>query len=348
MSIHGLYAFGAARVERPIETPLRGRKSAAVDFTRVMARSKSDRSARAWALAERQHWIVTRRQLLGLGYSEEAIEHRVAKGRLHRVRRGIYAVGRPDLTRTQQWMAAIQACGEEAALSHRSAAALWEIAKERDAQVDVSVRRRCERLCRGIRARSRPSLEAEDIVLHQGIPVTRPARTLLDLATELDPRALERAVNEADKKDLVDPEVLRITLEDFAGEPGVRALRQLLDRHTFRLSDSDLEVLFRPITAAARLPPPRTKAKVNGFEVDFYWPDLGLVIETDGLRYHRTPTAQARDRLRDQAHTAAGLTSLRFTHRQVKYERPHVQGILARTVARLRSTASEVSRVPGR
>jgi hypothetical protein len=313
-----------------------------------MARSKSDRDARAWALAEQQHWIVARRQLLGLGYSEEAIDHRVAKGRLHRVGRGIYAVGRPDLTREQRWTAAILVCGEKAALSHRSAAALWGIARERDEQVDVSVRRRCERLRAGIRARSRPSLPAEDIVLLRGLPVTRPARTLLDLATELDSRALERAVNEADKKDLVDPEKLRITLQDFSGEPGVRALRELLDRHTFRLSDSDLELLFRPIAAAAGLPEPLTKAWVNGFEVDFHWPDLGLVVETDGLRYHRTTATQARDRLRDQVHTAAGLTSLRFTHRQVKYERSHVQSILARTVARLRSTASEVSPAMGR
>jgi Protein of unknown function (DUF559) len=165
--------------------------------------------------------------------------------------------------------------------------------------------------------------------------VTRPERTLVDLATVLRARALERAVNDADKRDLVDPEGLRDALDEFAGEPGVRALRDILDRHTFRLSDSDLELLFRPIAAAAGLPPPMTKAMVNGFEVDFNWPDLGLVVETDGLRYHRTPAAQARDRVRDQEHTAAGLTTLRFTHYQVKYEPGHVREVLARTASRL-------------
>jgi Protein of unknown function (DUF559) len=178
-----------------------------------------------------------------------------------------------------------------------------------------------------------------------GIPVTRPARTLLDLATELEAPALERAVNEADKHGLIDPERLRQALGGFEGEPGVRPLRALLDQETFRLSDSELERLFRPIAAAAGLPPPLTKEWINGFEVDFFWPALGLVVETDGLRYHRTPSAQARDRIRDQTHTAAGLTTLRFTHRQVKYESEHVRTILAATARRLCPSAGRFSRV---
>lgn len=251
------------------------------------------------------------------------------------------------MTRERRWMAAVLVCGETAALSHWSAAAFWGIGAERVGQIDVSVRRRCEHRRAGIRMRCRPSLSAEDIEVHDGIAVTRPARTLLDLATELDARDLERAVNEADKHDLVGPEALRDALEGFAGEPGVRPLRALLDRHTFRLSDSELERLFRPIAASAGLPPPRTKAIVNGFEVDFFWPELCLVVETDGLRYHRTASAQARDRLRDQAHTAAGLTPLRFTHRQVRYERGHVRSVLTKIARRLRDEVG-VSGAPGR
>lgn len=219
-------------------------------------------------------------------------------------------------------------------LSHHSAAALWGIGKERDA-IDISVRRRCRHQRAGIHARSRPSLPLEDVASHRGIPVTRPARTLLDLATLLQPRALERAVNEADKLDLADPETLREELEGLAGAPGVRKLRRLLDRHTFRLSDSDLELLFRPIAKSAGLPQPLTKVWVNGYEVDFFWPELGLVVETDGLRYHRTSFTQTRDRLRDQTHTAAGLTTLRFTHYQVKYEPRHVKSVLKRTASHL-------------
>jgi hypothetical protein len=172
---------------------------------------------------------------------------------------------------------------------------------------------------------------------HKGIPVTTPTRTLLDLATVISAIRLERAVNEADKRDLVSPEQLRAGLEAFQGEPGIRALRALLDRDIFLLSDSDLEIRFRRIAESAGLSPPLTKTVVNGFEVDFFWPDPGLVVETDGLRYHRTPAAQARDHVRDQTHTAAGLATLRFTHRQVRYERTYVRDVLRATAANLRA-----------
>lgn len=294
-------------------------------------------SKQAWARARAQHGVITRRQLLDLGFSDQAIKHRLDKGRLHPIWRGVYAVGWPRLTPERRWMAAVLACGREAVLSHHSAAAFWGIGRDRRGRIDISVRRNCYLRRKGIRARSRPSLPAEDIVTHNGIPVTTPARTIVDVATELSPNRLERAVNDADKLDLIDPETLRDELEGFAGEPGAPALRKLLDRLTFRLSDSDLEIFFRPIAAAAGLPPPLSKEPVNGFEVDFFWPDLGLVVETDGLRYHRTASAQAHDRLRDQTHTASGLTPLRFTHFQVKFERAHVRRVLERTARNLRS-----------
>lgn len=113
-----------------------------------------------------------------------------------------------------------------------------------------------------------------------GIPVTEVVQTLVDLATELPPRRLERAINEADKHDLIDPETLRSRLGSHEGEPGVKPLRTLLDKRTFRLSDSDLEIL-RPIAAGAGLTSPLSKQIFNGWEVDLYWPDLDLVIETD-------------------------------------------------------------------
>ncbi len=146
-------------------------------------------------------------------------------------------------------------------------------------------------------------------------------------------------MNEADKRDLVDPETLRSTLEEMKGQHGVAALRRVLDPRTFVLTDSELERRFIPIARAAGLSAPETGRMLNGFRVDFYWPELGLVVETDGLRYHRTPAQQTRDRRRDQVHTASGLTALRFTHAQVRFERAHVRTTLRQVARRLKDAA---------
>lgn len=148
-------------------------------------------------------------------------------------------------------------------------------------------------------------------------------------------RPPRRAVNDADKRDLIDPEALRADLMRFGGYPGIRPLRHLLDKLFFQLSDSALEIYFRRIVKAAKLPVPLTKQRVNKFEVGFFWPDLGLVVETDGLRYHRTPSAQVRDARRDRAHVMAGMTPLRFTHYEVRYELGHVRAALVKTIAML-------------
>lgn len=301
----------------------------------------SKRSRRAWELAGRQHGVVARRQLLALGFTKRSIEQRIARGRLHVAMRGVYAVGWPELTRERRWMAAVLACGNGAALSHRSAAALWGIGREKTSQIDVSVRKLCELRRPGLKIRGRPTLAVEDISSRDGILVTAVARTLVDLATELGPIAVERAVNDADKRDLIDPETLRFKLEEYAGEPGAPLLRRVLDKRTFRLSDSDLEIFFRPIATQAGLSPPLSKQIVNGWEVDFYWPDLGLVVETDGLRYHRTPSTQSRDARRDRAHTLAGMTPLRFTHYEVRYEPSRVRRELA-AIARTLERASDI------
>ncbi len=180
-------------------------------------------------------------------------------------------------------------------------------------------------------------MSAEDIVIRDDIPVTSPVLTMLDLATELASIPLERAVNDADKRGLIDPEALRGELDRYSGQPGVRPLRHLLDKLFFQLSDSDLEIYFRRLVKAARLPMPLSKQRVNTFEVDFYWPELGLVVETDGLRYHRTPSAQTRDARRDRAHVMAGMTPLRFTHYEVRYEAARVRVALTKTIDLLRN-----------
>jgi very-short-patch-repair endonuclease len=293
-------------------------------------------AAEAWALAARQHGAVARRQLLELGYSADAIKHRVDKGRLHPVWRGVYAVGRPRLGRHGIWMAAVLACGRHAVLSHESGAALLELVGWAPVRIDVSVPvRRCPRGGPGIEVHRRSRLADTDVTHRLGIPVTSPALTLLDLATRLDRGRLERAIGEADKRDLVDPESLRAALEGFGSLPGGGILRETLDRATFVLTDTELERRLLPIVRKVGLPPPRSQQRVNGFRVDFYWPELGLVVETDGLRYHRTPAQQALDRERDQTHSATGLTPLRFTHAQVRYEPDRVRRVLEAVAGRL-------------
>ncbi len=238
-------------------------------------------------------------------------------------------------------MAAVLSCGEDAVLSHASAAELWGIGRQQVRHVDVSIPRSSHPARPGVRIHRRPGLSDANITTHKGIPVTIPVQTLIDQATHLAPRRLERAINEADRLDLVNPVELRAALESHCGEPGVKVLRTLLDRRTFRLTRSDLESIFVPLAVEAGLPVPLTKRWVNGFEVDFYWPDLRFLVETDGLRYHRTPAEQARDRLRDQAHTASGLRHLRFTHEQVKYEPEHVLATLRATARLLRDGHAE-------
>jgi very-short-patch-repair endonuclease len=262
------------------------------------------------------------------------IDHRIAKGRLHRLWRGVYAVGRPNVTRYGQWMAAVLACGPAAVLSHDSAAALWEI--RRDASgLEVSVVTSAKRDPEGITVHRRRALRPDEVTTHRGIPVTSPIRTLIDVAVRLDREPLEAAINQADKLDLCDPEALRSALDEVKGQAGVRALSTVLDRRTFTLTDSELERRFLRIVRDLGLPLPRTGVYLNGFKVDFLWPELGLVVETDGLRFHRTPAEQARDRLRDQRHTAAGLTALRFTRAQVRFEPGHVGETMAAVVRRL-------------
>jgi very-short-patch-repair endonuclease len=294
-------------------------------------------SAAVWELAERQHGVVTRTQMVGVGFGPQSIKHRVASGRLHPIWRGVYAVGRPQLSVYGRWMRAVLCCGPGAALSHETAAALWQIRSARRREVEVSVPLGVRRRRPGIVVHRRAALGADDLTQRHGIPVTSPVCTLIDLAATLPHNQLEAAINEADKLDLTDPEALRAALDDVvSARPGTAALRRTLDRRTFALTDSELERRFLPVARRAGLPGPQTGRRLNGFRVDFYWPDLGLVVETDGLRYHRTPAQQTKDRLRDQAHAAVGLTTLRFTHAQIAHDAAHVRATLAAVARRLK------------
>lgn len=287
-----------------------------------------------WALVRRQHDVVTRAQLLELGFSRHAIAHRVAVGRLHKVWRGVYAVGRPTLELRARWMAAVLACGRDALLSHRSAAGLWGVLRP-FRQLEVVVPREKALRRPGISVHRRSGLTPAHRKVVDGIPVTDIVTTLIDLATCVNDGLLIRAVNQADRMELIDAEGLRAALERVQSRPGVGRLKSLLDRQGAAFVDTLLELRFLDLVRAVGLPDPELQARVNGYRVDFYWPDLGLVVETDGPRDHRTPAQQSKDRRRDQAHAVAGLTPLRFTEAQVRHEPGHVRATLAAVAKRL-------------
>jgi very-short-patch-repair endonuclease/predicted transcriptional regulator of viral defense system len=282
-----------------------------------------------WKLASGQHGVVSRSQLLELGYGPAAIRHRLVSGRLHRVHRGVYAVGRPTLGDRGRWAAAVLAV-PGAVLSHLDAAAVWNLLARAPAPtIEVSVVARTAKAERpGLRVhRRRPGVLAPHR-LRDGIPLTDPADTIVDIASRLSPAALERAINEADRHDLATPAQLRERAALNPRRPGAAAVRRLIDRVTYVLTDSELERRFLPLARRAGLPLPRTGVRLKGHKVDFFWPELGLVVETDGGRFHRTPFQQTRDRRRDQAHLAAGLTPMRFTHGQIRFEPDEVVATL--------------------
>lgn len=284
-----------------------------------------------WALVRRQHFVVRHEQLLELGFTKHWMSHRIEKGKLHRLWRGVYAVGRPDVTRHGLFMAAVLACGPGAALSHGHAAELMRIGPERSGPIEVSVpggMRRHE----GITVHRRKTFK---VTRRHGIPVTTVVQTIVDLSLRLSRGEREAMIGEADRRRLIDPERLRRALDAAPSQPGVGILKQTLDRRTFVLTHTALERLFAPIAFSVGLPKPLTQTYENSYRVDFLWPALGLVVETDGLSYHRTAAQQAVDLVRDHAHTAAGLTTLRFSHEQVKYEPEHVRATLAKVARRL-------------
>ena len=238
-------------------------------------------------------------------------------------------------------MAAILACGGPgvAALSHSSAAELFGIGVEWRSSIEVTRLSFDPIRVPGVKVYRRANLKA-GFVFRDGIPVTSPVQTLIDLAARHDQVTVERFVNEADRLGLVRTDDLRNALDQHHGERGVGRLREILDRRTFRYTRSELERAFLPLARAAGLPLPHTSVYVNGHEVDFHFPTLDLVIETDGLTYHRTPSQQARDSERDQDHSAAGTHPLRFTHAQIKYEPERVLRTLRATASHLRDRKS--------
>jgi very-short-patch-repair endonuclease/predicted transcriptional regulator of viral defense system len=290
------------------------------------------------AFAARQHGVVTFLQLRSLGLTDNEIQRRSTTGRLHRLHRGVYAVGHRALAVEGRLIAAVLAMGDGAVLSHLSAAGLWGIVVSARAHgrsvVDVTSPRHIGQR-RGIAVHRSRTLTCRDITRHRAIPVTTPLRTLLDLAevAGLPDRALRRAVREAEVQRLVDHHDLRARVQAAGtGRRGAGRLREIVGVGPAP-TRSELEDLTLDLLIRHRFPRPRVNAAVRAdgrsFEVDFLFADLRLVLEADGDRFHGTPTARDADAARQAALEAAGWRVVRLTWAQITREQ-------AQTVARLR------------
>jgi predicted transcriptional regulator of viral defense system len=283
------------------------------------------------ALGRRQHGVVGLDDLVELGLSPSAIRSRVASGRLHRVHRGVFAVGHATLTRRGRLMAAVLACGEEAAVGYRCACELHELPVRRGPLIDVVSPRRTGRRRDGIRVHSGATLATHDRTVIDSIPCTSLARTLLDVADDATRREVERAIDRAEQQQVLDMRALDDVLARADGRRGAKLLRAVLAEHRAgsTLTRSELEEAFLAICRAVGLPPEAVNAWIpfpdgGGAEADFLWRAEHLIVEVDGRDVHTTRRAFDSDRRRDQRLMLLGWRVVRFTWRQVMFEPAYV------------------------
>jgi very-short-patch-repair endonuclease len=270
------------------------------------------------ALAERQHGVVTRAQLLELGLNRGSITSRLKLGRLRPVHRGVYTIGHRLLTRDGRWMAAVLVCGRDAVLSHLAAAALFGI-RQSD-RIEVTTRTTCRGPNRVIVHRS--PLRDDERTTHRGIPTTTVPRTLLDLSAVVHPDALRSALRQAEQLRLTDPLSLVDLAERYPRRPGLATIRALLKEASIGASviRSELEERFQSFLVNAGLPLPQTNRRIQGYEVDCVWPEQRLIVELDGHAFHAPTHAFEADRARDRRLEAAGWHVIRVTWRQLHEE----------------------------
>jgi very-short-patch-repair endonuclease len=283
------------------------------------------------ALARGQHGAVAARQLAAAGVSRAVVRHRVATGWLVRRYRGVYLVG-PLRTALTEPMAAVLALGDGALLSHYGAAVLWSLRPPAAGRIEVTVVGRDARGPGGIRVHRAGDLHLTDRTTRERIPVTSPARTLLDVAAYLPLRDLNRAADEARVHHLVTDDSLDEQLKRYPHHRGTAALTRAIQTDP-ALTRSEAERKLLELIRAARLPEPRTNARVGRWEVDFLWREHRLIVEVDGYAFHSSRSSFERDRRRDAELGRYGYRVLRFTWRQLSGEPEAIIATLATALA---------------
>lgn len=293
-----------------------------------------------------QHGCVSRRQLLTAGLTRGQIEHRLDRGRLEPVHRGVYTVaGVPDVPLRRE-AAALLACGPAAVLGLLTAARMWKLfpAPSDASPIDVL-------LTDGNRGRTRAGIELHrtatitgaDRRVLLGLPVTSPVRTLVDVATLdcVSDRRLERALDEALGLRITSIAKLTVAIAAHPGRPGISRVRELLaQRQGSTVTRTDAEERFLALIREAGLPDPQMQAPIAGFEVDAYWPEARFVVEFDSYRWHMLRGNFERDRRKDRALQGLGLLVSRVTWEQMRDERLKVATDIATALARRMRTRS--------
>jgi Transcriptional regulator, AbiEi antitoxin len=266
------------------------------------------------AIALRQQGNITHRQLISLGLSKSDIAYRVRIGRLYRVYRGVYSVGKRAATPLARASAAVLASGPGAALGYGSAMTLWGFYKHWDTPFEVAVP--ADRRPKGIRVHRSTTLARRDIKTQLGIRVTSPARTAYDMAPRLKQKTLTRVINDG-LRGYLKPEPLAEIVARFPNSKASHLLRPFIE-HIGGPTRSELENRFLNFCADHHLPTPITNITIAGYLVDAYFPDHGLIIEIDGWDYHNTRQAFESDRNRDADTLLAGLATIRITAERMK------------------------------
>jgi very-short-patch-repair endonuclease len=288
-------------------------------------------------VAGRQHGVITRKQLLELGLSREAVDNRLKAGRLHALHRGVYLLGHTAARRHAREIAAILACGSGAVISHRSAAYLWELLPypAQSTEIEVTVCGRHPGSRPGITLhRPVAPLELRDVGTVERIPITKPARTLVDLGASVRLRDLEQAIAEAYARRMVTPGALEAVLARGGRTRGGAILRRLLDEDEGpALTRSEAEARLLDLIRRAQLPQPAVNARLGRHEVDFLWRRERLIVEVDGFRFHSSRVAFERDRIRDAELQGRGFRVIRVTWRQIVNEPEAMLVRIARALA---------------
>jgi hypothetical protein len=262
-------------------------------------------------IAARQHGNITRQQLLKLGVDRRSVDYRGRTGRLHRVFRGVYAVGRPPIHPIERAAAAVLACGPRGALSHGSAMTLWGLWKRWDQPFEVTTA--LDRRSTAIRVHRSSTLLHRDVTIQQGIPVTSPARTLLDCAPSLPPKSLTRTINDARRAKLLTLDDLAVVAGRNPGHPGAPLLkRHVDDPHNPTRSDGEDD--FRDFCRRYGLPTPLVNTTLHGFEVDAYFESERVIVELDGWPFHRDKDTFESDRDRDATMLMHDIPTIRVTY----------------------------------